>query len=377
MGQAERTNAKERIAFIDLMKGIVVLLILVHHLGFTEQTEWLKTVTYNLRLPSFFFIAGLFISHKYTTRAFIIKKVNNLLVPYAFFGLIMFAVALYIPDMIMPGIKDYHIEMTRQGLYRFFAHPANLPTWFLWALFYASIIFFAISKTLRHRHWLITIFTITAIGIGGRMLSHYMLTHMNQNSLMTFLRYTHFSIGLESAFYLMAGYMFRNSSMFAYNPKDKTRSALILLALTLWLLAANGVTSYYWYNLANPLYTSYVAGLSGVAVVWLMAQRIGYLPYVSYVGRYSIITLGTHWVYHVIMRGIGITSPYIELAVILALLPPTIYVLTRYLPWLTAQRPLIPVPGERRRAVETAAPAFGGTIAGEGQELGAENLRKL
>lgn len=38
MGQAERTNAKERIAFIDLMKGIVVLLILVHHLGFTEQT---------------------------------------------------------------------------------------------------------------------------------------------------------------------------------------------------------------------------------------------------------------------------------------------------------------------------------------------------
>lgn len=377
MSLSDGTNAKERIAFIDLMKGIAVLLILVHHLGFTEQTEWLKTVTYNLRLPSFFFIAGLFISHKYTTRAFIIKKVNNLLVPYAFFGLIMFAVALYIPDMPMLGITDYHIEMTRQGLYRFFAHPANLPTWFLWALFYASIIFFAISRSLRQRHWMITIVTITAIGIAGRMLSHHMLTHLNQNSLMTFLRYTHFSIGMESAFYLMAGYIFRNSPMFAYNPNDRTRAAIILPALALWLLTADGVTSYYWYNLVNPLYTSYIAGLSGVAVMWLLSQRIGYLPYVSYVGRYSIITLGTHWIYHIIMRDIGITSPYIELAVILALLPPTIYVLTRYLPWLTAQRPLIPVPGERRKGLATAAPAFEGTIAAERQELGAENLRKL
>ncbi|MEZ3590105.1 MAG: acyltransferase [Muribaculaceae bacterium] len=367
-----------RIAFIDLMKGIVVLLILLRHLRLDIPSETMRAMLSNMRIPTFFFLSGLFISLKYNTRTFFIKKVNNLIVPYMFFGVLALVLVLLFPKI--PPLKyeaDFILEMNAQSLYHFFAYPANIPTWFLFALMYASIIFFILAKVLHRVHPFVLIIVTITIGYFGRQLSYYMATYPDSNPLVTFLRDTHFSIGMEATFYLMAGYLVRRSPLFAYNPGIKARLAIIACAGIIWWFSSRGITAFNAYYFGNQIHTSYIAGLSSIFVVWFIAQGLNYLPYVSYIGRYSIIVLGSHTLYQNIIENYFPTNPYIELAVILVLLPLTIYVLTRYLPWLTAQRPLIPVPGERRRDSSTSAPAFEGAIAAEGQELGAENLRKL
>ncbi|MEZ3590104.1 MAG: acyltransferase [Muribaculaceae bacterium] len=343
--QLQEPATKERIAFIDLMKGIVVLLILLLHLEINVPSETVRNMMSNMRMPAFFFLSGLFISFKYSTWTFFIKKVNNLIVPYMFFGVLALVVILLFPQI--PPFRyhpDYTLEMTPWSIYYFFAAPVNTPIWFLWALMYASMIFFILAKSLRNFHPAILAVVVLIVGYSGRQLTYHIAVSTIENPFMIFLRDTHLSIGMEATLFIMAGYMVRRSPLFTYNPGAKARLAIICCSLIIWWLSSRGYNVFNTYVMRNQIHTSYLAGLSSITIVWLLAQRINYLPYISYVGRYSIITLGTHYLYQRIIENVFPTNIYIELVVILALLPPTIYVLTRYLPWLTAQRALIPIP---------------------------------
>ncbi len=99
------TNGKERIEYIDAMRGFMMLLVVIHHIIFFSFHNRVGTdlsyVSYNMlitliQMPLFFFISG-FVFYKTdanrsfkSSASFIGKKVMTLLVPTAAFMLLYF-----------------------------------------------------------------------------------------------------------------------------------------------------------------------------------------------------------------------------------------------------------------------------------------------
>lgn len=72
---------KERIEYIDLMKGICIILIILLHnnILFTENVnDMLK----NMRIPLYFTLSGLFYKEYNGFYDFITRKFNKLIIPF-------------------------------------------------------------------------------------------------------------------------------------------------------------------------------------------------------------------------------------------------------------------------------------------------------
>lgn len=91
----------------------------------------------------------------------------------------------------------------------------------------------------------------------------------------------------------------------------------------------------------NFLYL-YICAFAGIGGVWGISYLFKKVFYLSYIGRYSIIVLGTHMVLKSLFMDIfNIENKYIILLIILLLNPIIIYLFKTYLPYVTAQKDLI------------------------------------
>lgn len=81
----------ERIEYIDLAKGICILLVMSNHidngimLHLSSKTE---AFLYSFRMPLYFLLSGIFISFRKGYKDFFQKKINKLIIPFIFFCLI-------------------------------------------------------------------------------------------------------------------------------------------------------------------------------------------------------------------------------------------------------------------------------------------------
>ena len=74
--------SKSRIEFIDLAKGICIILVVVGHVGVNIAIPGLEQV----RMPLYFMLSGLFFKNYGGGEYFFIKKVNKILIPFIFFS---------------------------------------------------------------------------------------------------------------------------------------------------------------------------------------------------------------------------------------------------------------------------------------------------
>lgn len=86
----------------------------------------------------------------------------------------------------------------------------------------------------------------------------------------------------------------------------------------------------------------YIASLSGIMVIWLLAVAVNKLLFVSYCGRYSLIILGTQSFFFGVVKQYS-NSVWVMFLVTMALAPVTIWIFKKYFPYFTAQKDLFPV----------------------------------
>ena len=81
-----------RIDYLDIAKGIGIILVYIGHCYIGERTQTLSNVIYwiySFHMPFFFFVSGmLFSSKKKKFRVFIWNKSISLLIPYVFFSIL-------------------------------------------------------------------------------------------------------------------------------------------------------------------------------------------------------------------------------------------------------------------------------------------------
>lgn len=272
----------KRIVFIDLVKGICILLVVASHIGgiFDEMDQYHMIASF--RMPLYFFITGIFFKSYEGLFGFFIRKVNKLLIPFAVFyvgGWIgKWLVATLISGVFQktPQLSDLLVIFEKHTLIDY-----NPPIWFLVALFNCSLLFYVVHF-LRHRMKLMLLLAC-AIGVVGFTLGKLRIElPLYIDVAMTAL-----------PFYAM-GFWIRRFNFFL-QPSRFDKYIPLIIPITLFVLyefaSVPGMrTNHYSGNIVQ----FYVAGTAGILTIMLIGKFFRSAPIISYLGRYSVITLCVH-----------------------------------------------------------------------------------
>ena len=332
----------KRIEFVDLAKGIcIMLVVLLHVLG--DMSGVVIKIMNLFRMPLYFVLSGLFFKTYDGLIPFFKKKTNKLLIP--FFFVFFFIV---VPTTILLDLKT-GAEITWDSVFLDDNGKLNLgidgAIWFLLCLFLINLFFYVIF--LLSKRNLITIIILSCFcGIAGYLLNvknQYLLVWMDS--------------ALTSMPFFMLGYVMRKHTS-VLNEDFSRKDYLLSIAALLVLLLVYGFNEYCGTNVIEfarneyniHLLSLYLGGMAGTLLVFLFSKYFGHLPIVSYIGRYSIVVLLTHLLYLFVIRNllyqVGIHQGEridINLAVfvmIIVLMLPTIKFCVKYLPYCFAQKDL-------------------------------------
>ena len=308
-GTATPDTDKGRIPYFDLAKGICILLVVWYHLGAgTPFDIYLNAI----RMPLYVFLSGLFFKTYGGLRGLMRRKTKKLLVPFFFFYMttsVLLPVVLHkIGGMSFGTGQDWKL------LYAFLTYHdfPNIPLWFLWGLFILNVSFYALQRCVKSE----VLLGILCLGLS--ILLGYVLALPASLSR---------AFGYMFFFYL--GYVVRQHDLL------QRVSVGYVLPASLMLFVALGIP-----NPASDallLVRQYMMSVCGVLSLVLLCKLIGHLPYVSYVGRYSIMLLVTHEPLIRILNFMHVDNAVPCFLILLTAYLFIIPFMRRYMPHVTAQ----------------------------------------
>lgn len=257
---------KEYKDYIDLSKGIGILLVLVGH-GPLE-TFYISV----FHMPLFFFIAGLtFVAPMWRDcRTFLVKKTNRLLVPWTFFSVVSLLVEAFVG--------------------RIGEHPFNGPLWFLQTMFVSLLIYSALNLCVRSRALL------NVVCFSLPVFVYVWLTYFNDDFYMPSLLIR----SLESAFFIHLGCLLKRLDAM----KEKPSYMLMLTSAVVYL--AGGYASVSLYDTSHLLYAntgtytynlplSLLTCIAGIIAVVMLSVKIRRLPMLNWLGKHSLVIMAVHF----------------------------------------------------------------------------------
>lgn len=333
---------KQRIEYIDLAKGICILLVvLLHVYGDTSGTA--IRVMNLFRMPLYFVLSGLFFKSYGGLFPFIKKKTNKLLLPFAFFFLFV-----SIPSS---AFLEWRFGTGEVGLGELLLGEngklnlgINGASWFLLCLFFVNVWFYVAQLLCRGNVvWL----AVLSLGCG---LVGYAL---GQSGLFLPLW---IDSSLTAMPFFLLGYVSRKYSDILSEPFSRKHLWMFAAALCCLLSVfavdeamGRGVIAFGDNHFDIPAASLYLGGMAGTWCVLMFSKRITHVPVISYLGRYSIVVLLTHLIYLFVLRNllyqlhVPMESGWINFAVFLLIVLlslPTVRLGTKYLPYCFAQKDL-------------------------------------
>ena len=222
--------AKKRIHWIDISRGIGIILVMYGHLFVSDKYNYL---IFAFHMPLFFFISGLvFRPSTKSLRETAIKYIKQLLIPYYLFAILTYGFALISQtagDLSLGGIA-YQLFGILYGNGNNGMLGYNVVLWFLPCLFITKLAFAAITKRVTQTKKLGII--LAASAMGGYLVSMGIPWLKLPFS---------FEIALTGLTFFGAGYLFKiNKQLFTLFAQQK-----LLLAITSLLFTAFIATIHY------------------------------------------------------------------------------------------------------------------------------------
>jgi len=277
-------NQSRRIDFVDLTKGVCIILVVMAHVGGAFEQLDTNSMLSCFRMPLYFFISGVFFKSYEGLLGFILRKINKLIIPFLFFYLSAFLMK-YIVWKIAPGVFQLPVSWN-ELLVVFHGHDLikfNPPIWFLLALFNCNILFYLIHF-LREKHLPVMFAVTILIGCAGFYLGKL------QIELPLYI-----DVSMTALPFYVAGFWIRRYNFFLYPSHrfDKLIPVFIVLALVVMYFTATtlGMRTN---NYTGNIFQVYIAAFAGIFMIMLLCKKVKKIKVVSYLGRYSIITLSIH-----------------------------------------------------------------------------------
>lgn len=275
---------EKRIGFVDLTKGICIILVVMAHIGGPFDRMDSHNIIASFRMPLYFFISGIFFKSYEGLWGFFVRKLNRLIIPFVFFYVGAF-LAKYILWKIYPGAFQLPVQWS-DLLVVFHKHELidfNPPIWFLLALFNCNMIFYIIHSLLRERSVKLFFLVSILVGVTGFILGKlHIELPLYIDTAMTAL-----------PFYL-GGFWIRRYNFFLFPHRfDKLIPVIIIVALAaMYFIASRPGMRTNTYD--GNIFQFYASAFAGILVIMLIGKQFKRIPVISYLGRYSVITLGIH-----------------------------------------------------------------------------------
>lgn len=279
----EKFPKTKRIEWIDIAKGIGIILVSFGHLRNGDgQSVWLPalngliTAIYFFHMPLFFFLGGLTLNTKKNFKAFIIRKAQTLLVPYYVFSLYFLAKPFAI--LLIPGLRKTFQTNHNYGIaHQFYDVLINgNGLWFLMAFFVGEIISYCIVKALNK--------TIPVFCVGLSLIV-----------ILTFLRISTPSFtlpfqllkGAEVAGYMLVGFVLKE---YLIRVSEKWQSIVIAsVLLVLFCVFSVILTTDSTNNLQKQLLMLLLAALTGLFASIFLSIGINKNNILSAIGKNSLV----------------------------------------------------------------------------------------
>ena len=338
--------ASNRIEYIDLAKGMCIMLVVVFHIFAYYQISMPAGYFFRaFRMPLYFFLSGVFFKTYGSFGNFLRKKTNKLLIPFVFFYLtlsVFISIFLYkYFGIVIEKAKNFDILpaltefITRENF-------PNSPLWFLLCLFEVNLLFFlchSIAYKFKNSQRILIALTMS-LGMFGLLFS---LLKVN---LPMFI-----DSSMTSLPFFMMGYLTsRQTSLLKPNKLDKYWAYLIIACFAFVFIFAAHHVSYKMNSFGGIAYlTLYPCGFFGTIGIMYLAKRLNHLPLVSYWGRYSIMILVTHRIVYQVFSPLaihlsgGVNTGTVLVNMVMTMLSYLLLIpiMKKYLPHVTAQKDIL------------------------------------
>ncbi len=153
----EKVEKPSRVEYIDILKGIGIILMIMGHIGFSGIFDF---YIHAFNMPLFFFVSGYLYKTK-TEKKYkdiVLGKMKSLLIPYLFFGILHYF--LYLIMNKGSNFLDplYHLFfMNNEGL------PIAGALWFLTAIFFTTIIYDLLKRKVKNKYVFAALVVIIAL----------------------------------------------------------------------------------------------------------------------------------------------------------------------------------------------------------------------
>ena len=277
MTEGKSFISRQRLSWLDILKGIGIILVVIGHIYFNRVVyDWL----YSFHMPLFFFAAGLVYKEK-TIVTDIKRRIKTIVIPYFSFGFL----GLIYYQLIERRFRNSDMSFL-DSLFGLFTGEYdnldfNVHLWFL-PCFFVTVILFNIL-----------------VNLGNKKIAYIV-------SLLMSLIYVIFPMssliwGFDRVFKYIGFYAV--GAFLAKNRKVVDRKfeggvvAIVLLALNFFLSYHNLTAGIMWFMTA----------LIGVAALVLISQLIYENRILQYFGRISLIVLCIHGpVYRIVVKLVSI-----------------------------------------------------------------------
>ena len=329
--------AKERIPYIDFMKCLCIMLIVMYHIShdfFNLLAPHLNDALQAFRLPMYYFISGIFFKLYDGYADFTRRKVNNIIVPFVFFVVFAFGVrCVEVVVRLALGADPIELSLT-QLVEPFYLRywPNTTPLWFLWSLFWVNILFYAM------RRWIKPLWALLAVTAVLSVIGYQLGVHRIELPLM-------FDTSLVAMPYFVLGWGMKRIG--ALEPSRWDRYGILaLLAVAMPVYWLNEFMNLH-FQVYPAYWKLYLVPFVAILALFWACKSLPRVPVMCHYGRYSLIILGTHPLilqpirFLLLRQGMesGITLTLIVFTMTMVIEWPLIWLLKTYAPRFTAQQP--------------------------------------
>ncbi|MFI3176890.1 MAG: acyltransferase family protein [Eubacteriales bacterium] len=281
---------KQRIMYLDMAKGIGIILVVVGHstLASDQVITWLAS----FHMPLFFIISGMLIwqigEEKKPFLLSIKRKAKSIMIPFLTFNIIYLIInclnLIRMPDLITPSqIWDAAYQaITLYGI---------SVLWFLPALFVSQITFLALRKIPKGRDivTVISVLLLGAIAVSGKPL-------VEQLPIVGLRYFCSMLLRSSAAFvFVTVGYYTKK-----YVLKEREQPSLMELllgigccGLVVYLSFITPSVDMNFLVFGNPL-TYYSIAIIGTMGVVLICKNIKTIGTLTFLGENSLVIMATH-----------------------------------------------------------------------------------
>ncbi len=269
---------KQRVAFLDFMKGVAAMMVVLSHLPDTPSIY--NMVISFVMLPSFFFASGYLTKfpENHIIRDFLYKRVGKLFVLYSvYMFLLPFTSISEIkqiignPVLIIDKIKNAFLDILMGKAF-----------WFVSCLIIINIIFLIIVLISKQNNILILVYSIALCALG---------VIISEKSIMLW----NFDTALVCQLIFVLGYMAKEYSII---DKVKKKGLLCVITLCLYLIVVfiggyffgiETIAMNFALNDWGIWFISIPLMFFGVTAIALVGQLLNGVKVIDYIGAHSLI----------------------------------------------------------------------------------------